>query len=375
MSSGPVHAPVNPGDPGRGPAIIGVTWTLTSLCSIFVAFRFYCRSQPPSRLGLDDWTILVALVIQLLHQALVTVAWHFGAGMHDEDLSLPQLIRVLMWFWISTTPAIVVSIVARISAAILLFRIFRSVSWFKWFIIIFTTLQTIIGIVSIIAIYTQAEPIQALWDPTVKPTRVRDSTFKDAIVNVAQSFFAFSDLSYVFCPVFIIWKLNMPLRRKIGLAIVLSLSFISFVGSVMKPVTANLAHDQYQSSLVIIWSNLEQTLVIMITCVPALRALAILEIPIIRSISSSIASIIGPSSRKSSLSASSSQARNGWEEIGTPAQGARRRRGEGSLVGSATAIAKGESHSKTSVELGPYIQRTDQFTISYGNERKPAENV
>ncbi|TRX90417.1 hypothetical protein FHL15_008782 [Xylaria flabelliformis] len=372
MSSGSVHAPVNPGDPGRGPAIIGVTWTLTS---IFVAFRFYCRSQPPSRLGLDDWTILVALVIQLLHQALVTVAWHFGAGMHDEDLSLPQLIRVLMWFWISTTPAIVVSIVARISAAILLFRIFRSVSWFKWFIIVFTTLQTIIGIVSIIAIYTQAEPIQALWDPTVTPTRVRDSRFKDAIVNVAQSFFAFSDLSYVFFPVFIIFKLNMPLRRKIGLAIVLSLSFISFVGSVMKPVTANLAHDQYQSSLVIIWSNLEQTLVIMITCVPALRALAILELPIIRSISSSIASIISSSSRKGSVSTSSSQARNGWEEIGTPAQGARRRRGEGSLVGSATAIAKGESHSKTSVELGPYIQRTDQFTISYGNERKPAENV
>ncbi|KAJ8123866.1 hypothetical protein ONZ43_g281 [Nemania bipapillata] len=375
MSSGSAHAPVNPGDPGRGPAIIGVTWTLTTLASAFVAARMYIRSRPPSRVGWDDWTIVLALIIQLLHQALVTIAYHYGAGMHDEDLSPPQLIQVFMWFWISTTPAIIVSVVARISAALLLLRIFRSVTWFKWFIIIFTTLQTILGAVSIIAIYTQAEPIQALWDPTVKPTKVRDSRFKDIIVDVAQSFFAFSDLSYVFLPVFIIWRLNMPLRRKIGLAIVLSLSFISFVGSVMKPVTASLAKDQYQSSLVIIWSNLEQTLVIMISCVPALRALAILELPIIRSIGSSIASIIVPSSRKTSLSNSSSQGRNKWEEIGTPAETTRRRRGDGSLGGNATIIGKGESQNNNSVELGPFIQRTDQFTISYGSEAKPTENV
>ncbi|KAI0479888.1 hypothetical protein F4859DRAFT_530031 [Xylaria cf. heliscus] len=373
------------GDPGRGDVIIGVSWTLTTICTLFVAFRLYQRSRPPTRLGWDDWIILLALVLSHITPSpsfylstvislQFTVAYHFGAGKHDEDLTLPQLIKVLMWFWISTTPALIVSIVARISASILLVRIFRTVNWFKWFVIVFTTLQTIVGIVAIITIYTQASPIQALWDPAVKPTKKRDRRYQ-IIVNVAQSLFAFSDLSYVFLPVFIIWRLNMPLHRKIGLAVLLSLSLISFVGSVMKPVTASIAHNQYESSLVILWSNLEQTLVIIISCVPALRSLVLLEMPIIRSIGSSLRSLITPSSWKGSMASSSSRVRTEYHDIDDMQETVRHRRVDRIYAESNTTMVKAGDQSEHSVELGPYIRRTDQFDVSHELEQRPGEGV
>ncbi|KAI1433458.1 hypothetical protein GGR50DRAFT_502673 [Xylaria sp. CBS 124048] len=369
MSPNAGRVPVNPSDLGLGPAIMGVTWTLTALCIICVFFRFYIRSRRPSRLGWDDWAILIALIIQIVDQVFVTIAFHYGAGKHDRDITEQQAISITKWFWITSAPSILISVVARISAALLLFRIFRSVSWFKWFLIIFTILQTLVGVVAIAAIYTQAEPISVLWDPYVKPIRVKNPHFKIIIVSISQALFAFSDLAYVFMPVCIIWKLKMPLHQKVGLIFVLSLSLISFVGSVMKPVTTAKAHSVYPESVVILWAGLEQGLVIIINCIPALRAIKLMEQPFIRSIGSSLVSILSPSSRKSTM-ATSPTLRNGWEEIGVTGNVAHRK----SLGSSATAIAKGENHSSHSEELGPYIHRTDQFSVSYKVE-KPAENV
>jgi hypothetical protein len=293
--------PRNPDDPGRKDTVLGVTWALTGLALIFIGIRFWHRGRAPSRLGWDDWLIFLAGAIQVVHASIASVAYSYGAGMHDEDLTMDQLINILKWFWITTTPAIIVSIVSRISAAILLVRIFGSKAWFKWFLIIFTIVQTIGGIIAIVFVWTQQQPIESVWNPLVQPTFKRAKNWQNISANVAQSLFAFADLAYVILPVSIIWKLNMPFRNKLGLGIVLSLSLISFVGSVMKPVTAAVAGSQYSASLVILWSVLEQTLVIIISCIPALRHAVLAKMPLIKSIGSSLVRIVsGDGSRKGS---------------------------------------------------------------------------
>jgi hypothetical protein len=110
----------------------------------------------------------------------------------------------------------------------------------------------------------------------------------------------------VILPVSIIWKLNMPFRNKLGLGIVLSLSLISFVGSIMKPVTASSAPTQYAASLVILWSALEQTLVIIVSCIPALRHAVLAQMPLIKSFGSSLVRIVSRDNSRKSSSASMS---------------------------------------------------------------------
>lgn len=55
-------APLNPGDLGRGPVIMGVTWALTGVSLIIVSTRVYFRWKRPRTLAWDDAFIVAAMV-------------------------------------------------------------------------------------------------------------------------------------------------------------------------------------------------------------------------------------------------------------------------------------------------------------------------
>jgi hypothetical protein len=105
-------------------------------------------------------------------QALTTVSFAYGLGKHDLSLRQPgEMINVLKWNWIASTPGMLVSILARISIAILLIRLFGIHVWLKWYLIIFTGLQTLVGGLIIPFTWVQDDPVSGLWniyDPTVK---------------------------------------------------------------------------------------------------------------------------------------------------------------------------------------------------------------
>lgn len=68
-------------------------------------------------------------------------------------------------------PATLASITARISASILLIRIFGTKLWFKWYLIVLTSIQTVVGILALVLFATELTPIEAKWDPTVPHVR------------------------------------------------------------------------------------------------------------------------------------------------------------------------------------------------------------
>lgn len=54
--------PIDPDAPGRGPLIMGVTWTMTILCILIITARFYVRATVARKVSLDDWFMLAAVV-------------------------------------------------------------------------------------------------------------------------------------------------------------------------------------------------------------------------------------------------------------------------------------------------------------------------
>lgn len=58
--------PVNPSDLGRGPLVIGLTWTFSGLALIVVFVLFWIRIAVIKALKVEDWLILVAAVSTLL---------------------------------------------------------------------------------------------------------------------------------------------------------------------------------------------------------------------------------------------------------------------------------------------------------------------
>lgn len=56
----PVVHTIRP-DEDRGPKLLGIYWTECSIAIIMVSLRFYARIKIRG-LGLDDWTMLLAMV-------------------------------------------------------------------------------------------------------------------------------------------------------------------------------------------------------------------------------------------------------------------------------------------------------------------------
>lgn len=120
--------------------------------------------------------------------------------------------------------------------------------------------------------------------------------------------FTFSDLTYVLFPVGIIWRLNMRLRTKVYLCLLMSLSLVTMTASLLKSVYGSLGTGhvsnnnqelQYDSSLSVVWAGLEQSLVIILTCVPALRVISKMDFPYLRSIRSCLVKFVRGTPRES----------------------------------------------------------------------------
>lgn len=104
----------------------------------------------------------------------------------------------------------------------------------------------------------------------------------------------------------------MALRRKVGLVLLMGLSFITAAGGATKVaiIIVNLSGSpllgtgarNYYVGVVYLASGVEECLVLIMGCIPTLRPLAKLKFPGFSDIGSSIASLIPRARRKNSAS-------------------------------------------------------------------------
>ncbi|KAI1145650.1 hypothetical protein F4825DRAFT_467167 [Nemania diffusa] len=298
------------GSQGLGPLGLGLSWTLTGIAVVIVAMRLVVRLQT-KRWSVDDWTMLLALLLQIVYEAMFTVQVHWGFGLPYDRVTAQQFKQFNKWAWYSAAPSILASTIARISITILLGRIFGVQTWLRWYLISFTTLLTTLNIVTIIILFAQCVPWYGLWEYAL-PARRWNPLIYPYTALAGQFLLAISDLTFVLFPVLIIWRLNMPTRRKLALAALLALSLVTFGIVVAKIVIILLRLTQpndtislrYQS-LVQLIATLEQCLVIIMGCIPTLRISKLSKWPRLEDVRSWVFSVI-PSAWSSRIRSESS---------------------------------------------------------------------
>ncbi|KAI0193429.1 hypothetical protein F4808DRAFT_358254 [Astrocystis sublimbata] len=281
-------------DPGdQGLLVLEVTWTVTVLSIIVILLRIYVRIKLIRGLSLHDYFMIVATALQISSQACVTMAYYWGLGIHKEYLLKDPAMgwtKMLKWVYISTIPGVLCSITARISICLLLVGIFSNKVWFKWWLTVNTSLITVLGLLSIILTWVQTDPVEALWQPQLPTSRKWNPIIVELFGVVTGVIFALTDLTFVLFPVIIIWKLNMPLRRKMGLCVLLAGSIATVVLCVMRITT--IPHGTLEKARQgVLWNSLEQSLVIILGSVPTLPAFRKIISSWSQSLSTSLASL------------------------------------------------------------------------------------
>lgn len=166
MSSSPPST-FSPSEIGINHLQYGLTWTLTGLAIIAVAARCQLKLKFKQPIIIEDYLMVLALALQISYQAGFTLMCNWGSGRPMSTLTAEQRLNINKWSWTFAVPGFLVSIIARISIAILLVRIFGRVKWFKIYMTYFTTIQTIVGVLSIIFLVAQCDPYEGLWNKAV----------------------------------------------------------------------------------------------------------------------------------------------------------------------------------------------------------------
>ncbi|PYH42555.1 uncharacterized protein BP01DRAFT_425573 [Aspergillus saccharolyticus JOP 1030-1] len=206
---------MTPEDERRGSKFIATAVVLWALSAIAVALRAIAIRIRKSTWKSHDY--LTALTLAMLTFYLIDVFVGIvdgGYGWNITTVPMDKLTLSLKVFFASEWFFTIA--VASFRLAILCFylELFRG-TWFRWSTIVIMVIVVLYLIASLLTITLLCRPIRANWDVTVAKTcgNVTQTEYASAGFNLAV------DLLIVTLPMPIIWQLQMPKEKKVGVTV------------------------------------------------------------------------------------------------------------------------------------------------------------
>lgn len=221
----PTDHPTSGNDGAYGAEIVGVVWAMAFVATCLLAMRLYIKLRGHKGLWWDDHALIASWVMLLAFASATTFCVQVGLGSHggssNIDMSPLQLGVV-----IATVFSTLGAAWSKTSFALTLLRISREGSrliyWGIWCVII--TMNLVLAFNAIIG-FIWCDPPQAAWDAKI------DGKCWDRAVVVHYSVFgaaysAAMDFMLAMVPWFVIMKLSMKKKEKLGVVLCMSLGVL-----------------------------------------------------------------------------------------------------------------------------------------------------
>ncbi|KAE8381898.1 hypothetical protein BDV26DRAFT_289099 [Aspergillus bertholletiae] len=264
-----------PPDVDRAPNLLICFWVPFPFTVALVGTRFYCRGAR-KQLGYDDWTILLAWMLYTAAAAMSTSMLLRGGARHTVHIDPANIRFVFKMQILNQVPAALSAMLGKISVALFIMRISgRTSKWRRWFLIIHITLYTLLTIINLCILLGQCRPIQALWDQSVRQSgqaKCLDPSIDTDVTMFQSSFGAYLDFVLALLPLTFIMELNVGLRKRIILCLILGLGIVAGICACIKTskfnAAANPTDPTWNSYSLYLWAFLEIPLVIIAACIP-----------------------------------------------------------------------------------------------------------
>ncbi|KAH7405679.1 hypothetical protein DE146DRAFT_420423 [Phaeosphaeria sp. MPI-PUGE-AT-0046c] len=253
------------------------------LATIAVGLRFHARRLARQKLGADDWLIVAALIFCYAWCVNIVVdsqLGNLGGHMQFTPQGIPIMGENFALFrqtnYVSVVLACPTLGLIKLSIAFLYKRIFAShmfqrVAWVVIAILIaWTVSNTLAGIFA-------CWPIQAQWKTMSHSQCVNlRALYSSGVISNT-----IIDVIVIIVPVYNVWHLQMPLKRKIGVCLIFLLGGFVIIAGIVRMVflletysilKTPLWYDySYDISPAILWTIVELNLGVICACLPLMR--------------------------------------------------------------------------------------------------------
>lgn len=269
---------------GQQPTIWGLSITFLVIAIAAVILRFYARQIKSQKLGPDDWTVLVALILSIGVTVNLLIMTHLGGlGSHpqynaDGSIKNPEAFAVFektkFAFEIITWPTVGVT---KTSVVLLYQRIFATPR-FRMLCWVAIAINCAWTITFTLALTFSCTPVSSNWNASI------DSTCVDlkALFTTALATDVTTDFLVLFLPVYKIWQLQMSTERKIiiicmfllgGLVSIVGIIRIHFFTQVFSALEVQMQFTDttWIYSQAYYWQIIEVNVGVLSACLPTLR--------------------------------------------------------------------------------------------------------
>ncbi|KAJ5570470.1 Major facilitator superfamily domain general substrate transporter [Penicillium hispanicum] len=275
---------------GRRPATLGVSVTFFVIASIFVVLRFISRVFVVRKVGLHDYLMLVAWVVDFGFSFSLFYATKNGLGLHSRDV-LPEneatLNKANYAFTVLYNPALMA---VKTSILVFYLTLTRNQKVSRWANYVTLAVVNAAGLALTMVNVFQCRPVSAAFLSSIPSyahcTDILTLYLSSSPVNII------TDLAILFLPMPILTHMRLPYKQKVILVITFSFGFFVAVVDVIRiaflqqaATSRSLAlksiHLQnvgggdfsWFASLSFMWSVVEVNVSIICGCVPSLKPL------------------------------------------------------------------------------------------------------
>ncbi|CCX15248.1 Similar to hypothetical protein [Tuber melanosporum Mel28]; acc. no. XP_002841286 [Pyronema omphalodes CBS 100304] len=264
---------------GLGPTLLGVMFSLTTLSTIIVILRFYCRAKIIGSVTIDDYLIGFALV--QTWGLCVSNYFHvyYGTGKHAQYLTnyMEIIIPTLKLWYAYQLQYLMILYTVKVSILCFYYRLSpqKLYRWSVW------------GLGGLITAYTVAMFFVNMFECPEDITRAWAITFPQGCNNLVTVYYAmaafniFTDILIFILPLPTVMSLQVNKRKRGALLLIFSVGSLAIIASIVrinalyKYMEAAMTGGDipYVAAYILIWSQVEVNMAISSASGPSLKPL------------------------------------------------------------------------------------------------------
>ncbi|RYN50891.1 hypothetical protein AA0118_g6774 [Alternaria tenuissima] len=260
--------------------LLAVEGSLFALSTAAILMRFYVRIFMLKTFGWDDAMMAIALALSSTTLGLFLKVIGLGLGKHAEAFPLENIFPFFKVMYFYSIFIIAAYSFIKLSIGFFLLRLADRTKW-RPFLIGMLVFIGVFTIGSTFAIIFQCIPVQAGWDYTLRPPT---GTAKCYDANIFKNVGVFNssiniatDLLFALIPIPMVWRLQVTIQTRIGLAVILSLGlFASAIAIYKTPMQYNffkITDWSGDGAWYYIWQQVEMHVGIIAACLPTMKPL------------------------------------------------------------------------------------------------------
>ncbi|KAH8882369.1 hypothetical protein GQ53DRAFT_665803 [Thozetella sp. PMI_491] len=219
----------------------------------------------------EDYIIVGAMDLRMLTSVSVST---LGFGLHLWDLQDGRLFQILRLFYIAEVFYVVDLGLIKASILFMYIRVFLANQTFHR--VVYGTLGFLAVSTTVISLLTifSCRPVDFFWDKDIKTGRCLDI---NSLAYANSALAVVQDLLIILLPLGVLWKLSMPLKRKLLVVAMFAIGGIGLVATVIRLQTLLVFGSSIDPTSdyvpVLYWTSVELAAGIICSSLPAIRKL------------------------------------------------------------------------------------------------------